>query len=169
MWLLRRPLPAELGDEAPWERGRLTGMTSQRERTIPVEPEALWKVIEDAHHMPRWWPGVARMEGVEGDRFTQVFMTKRGRPVRADFHLVANEPPWRRAWAQDVEGTPFERVLREAVTEIALAPAEGGGTRVILAQRQKMRGYSRTGGFLVRRATADKLDEALANLERICG
>ena len=32
--------------------------------------ERIWEVIADAHHMPRWWPGVTRMEGVESDRFT---------------------------------------------------------------------------------------------------
>ncbi len=46
--------------------------------------------------MPRWWPGVGRMEGVEEDRFTQVFKTKKGRPVRADFRVVG---PSRRAGA----------------------------------------------------------------------
>ena len=35
--------------------------------------------------MPRWWPGVVRMEGVQEDRFTQVFVTKKGRPVRDRF------------------------------------------------------------------------------------
>ena len=46
--------------------------------------------MQDAHHMPRWWPGVVRVEGVEEDRFTQVFQTKKGRPVRMDFRLLAS-------------------------------------------------------------------------------
>jgi hypothetical protein len=116
--------------------------------------------------MPRWWPGVIRMESVEEDRFTQVFMTKKGRPVRLDFQLVASEPPWRRTWQQDIEGTPFERVLDEAITEVVLEP-DPAGTKVTIAQRQKLRGYSRTGGFLLRRATSSKLDEALDGLERL--
>jgi hypothetical protein len=118
--------------------------------------------------MPRWWPGVVRVEGVEDDRFTQVFQTKRGRPVRMDFRLLANEPPWRRAWAQEIEGTPFERVLGESIIEVALEP-EGTGTRVTIAQRQKLRGYSKTGGFLLRRATNGKLQEALDGLVRALG
>ena len=61
---------------------------AQRSRTLPASPEELWELIADPHHMPRWWPGVERMEGVEADRFTQVFKTKRGRPVRADFRVV---------------------------------------------------------------------------------
>jgi carbon monoxide dehydrogenase subunit G len=138
-----------------------------RERRIAADQRRVWEVIEDPHHMPRWWPGVKRMEGVEDDRFTQVFFTKRGRPVRMDFRLLASEPPWRRVWEQEVAGTPFERVLSQAITEIVLEPADGG-TRVTLAQDQKLRGYSRTGGFLLRRATRKRLDEALEGLERIC-
>jgi uncharacterized protein YndB with AHSA1/START domain len=142
--------------------------TVQRARTLAAKAEDLWAVIEDPHHMPRWWPGVARMEGVEEDRFTQVFMTKRGKPVRADFRVLVSEPPLRRAWQQDLAGTPFERVLAEAVIEVVLEPVPQG-TRVTIAQRQKLRGYSRTGGFLVRRAANEKLDEALAGLERLLG
>ena len=118
--------------------------------------------------MPRWWPGVVRVEGVEEDRFTQVFQTKKGRAVRMDFRLLASDPPWRRAWAQEIEGTPFERVLNESVIEVALEP-ERDGTRVTIAQSQKLRGYSKTGGLLLRRATASKLKEALDGLVRALG
>ena len=138
-------------------------------RTLPASQQELWEIISDPHHMPRWWPGVERMEGVEDDRFTQVFKTKRGRPVRADFRVVLSEPPRSRTWAQEVAGTPFERVLNESVIEVRLEPAPAGGTEVTIAQRQKLRGYSRTGGFLVRRATRSKLDEALDGLARLVG
>jgi uncharacterized protein YndB with AHSA1/START domain len=141
--------------------------TSQSERTLAAPVEEIWKVVEDPHHMPRWWPKVKRMEGVEDDRFTQVFMTRRGRPIRADFHVVESQPPSRRVWQQDVEGTPFQRVLSESIVEIVLQPVDAG-THVLLAQRQKMRGYSRTGGFLVKRATGRILDEALEGLARVC-
>ena len=141
---------------------------ARRTRTIPAPPQEVWSVLEDPHHMPRWWPGVERMEGVEADRWTQVFKTKKGRSVRMDFRLLSSEPPYGRAWEQEVVGSPFERVLIESVTEVALEP-DGAGTRVTIAQRQKLKGYSRTGGFMLRRATAKKLDEALDGLERIFG
>jgi uncharacterized protein YndB with AHSA1/START domain len=141
---------------------------ARRTRTIQATPEQVWEVLEDPHHMPRWWPGVERMEAVEEDRWTQVFKTKKGRPVRMDFRLLASEPPYQRAWEQEVVGSPFERVLIESVTEVALEP-DGTATRVTIAQRQKLKGYSRTGGFMLRRATAKKLDEALDGLERIFG
>jgi uncharacterized protein YndB with AHSA1/START domain len=142
-------------------------MIASRSRTLATDPERVWEVIGDPHQMPRWWPKVTRMEGVEPERWTQVLLTKKGRPVRADFHLLASEPPWRRSWEQEVVGTPFERVLNESVTEIVLEPADDGGARVTIAQRQKLKGYSRTGGFLLRRATKAILDEALDGLERI--
>jgi carbon monoxide dehydrogenase subunit G len=146
--------------------------TARRSRTVSVPPEQVWEMIADPHHMPRWWPEVTRMEAVEDDRWTQVFTTKKGRPVRMDFRLLESEPPGpggvppgRRAWEQDIEGTPFERVLGEAVTEVLLEPVDGG-TRITLALRQKLRGFSRTGGFLLRRATGTILDGALDGLER---
>jgi len=139
--------------------------TATRSLLVAAPQAQVWELIEDPHHMPRWWPGVVRMEGVQDDRFTQVFLTKKGRAVRVDFQLLASEPPSRRCWAQEIEGTPFERVLNESTIEVALAP-ESGGTRVTIAQRQKLRGYSRTGGFLLRRATGAKLKEALEGIER---
>jgi uncharacterized protein YndB with AHSA1/START domain len=141
---------------------------ARRSRTLPASPEQLWELIADPDHMPRWWPGVQRMEGVAPDRFTQVFKTKRGRSVRIDFRVLVSEPPNTRAWEQEVAGTPFERVLRSSVIEVRLDPVPAG-TEVTIAQEQKLRGYSRTGGFLVRRATAAKLDEALEGLARITG
>ena len=139
---------------------------ARRERTIAAAPQRVWEVVADPHHFPRWWPGVARMESVGPDAWTQVFMTKRGRPVRLDFRLLRSEPPWHRAWAQEIPGTPFARVLAESVTEVMLEPVEGG-THVVIEQRQRLKGYSRTGGVLLRRATAQKLTEALEGLERV--
>lgn len=154
-------------------QARRTLSTATRTRVIPVGVEEVWKVIADPYQMPRWWPAVERMEGVEGDRFTQVFKSKRQRTVRADFHLLASEPPGgqytsaHRTWEQELEGTPFERVLGESITEIAVEPADGGGTLVTLAQRQKLRGYSKTGVWAMRSATAKRLDQALEGLARI--
>jgi uncharacterized protein YndB with AHSA1/START domain len=140
--------------------------TSFRQRILPASQQELWELISDAHHMPRWWPGVARMEEVSADRFTQVFKTKKGRPVRADFHVVQSEPPSLLAFEQEIPGTPFERVLNELVVEIRLEPVTAG-TEVTIAQVQKLRGYSRTGGFLMRGATKKRLDEALDGLADI--
>lgn len=144
--------------------------TARRSRTVPASPDQVWRVISDPHHMPRWWPLVKRMEGVSGDEFTQVLTTRKGRLVRADFRVLVSEPPGREAttgrqvWEQEVAGTPFERVLGEAITEVVLEPA-GGATKVTIVLTQRLRGYSRSGGFLLRRATRAKLGEALEALE----
>lgn len=153
-------------------------MRARRTRTIAADPQVIWAIVEDPHHFPRWWPGVVRMEGVSPERWTQVYTTKKGRAVRIDFRLLESEPPGsepslpgRRSWEQEIPGTPFARVLNEAVTEVVLEP-EGADqppvTRVTIAQHQNLRGYSRTGGWLLRRATKARLTEALDGLERIC-
>jgi uncharacterized protein YndB with AHSA1/START domain len=142
--------------------------TARRTRKLAAPQQQLWELIADPHHLPRWWPGVERMEAVEQDSFTQVFKTKRGRPVRADFRVLQSEAPWVRAWEQEIPGTPFERVLNESIIEIRLEPAEGG-TEVTISHLQKLRGYSRTGGLMLRRASGAKLDEALDGLALICG
>jgi uncharacterized protein YndB with AHSA1/START domain len=154
---------------------RRTVSSASRSRVLSAPVADVWKVVEDPYQMPRWWPGVERIEGVEAERFTQVFRTKkRRRTVRADFRLLASEAPdaehpsGHRTWEQEVAGTPFERVLQEAITEVLVEPAEGG-TRVTIAQRQRLRGYSRLGALSLRGATLKRLDEALEGLERILG
>jgi carbon monoxide dehydrogenase subunit G len=147
---------------------------AERTRELPATPAAAWEVISDPFQMARWWPGVARVEGVEEDHFTLVFQTKRKRPVRMDFRVLASDAPGtggeasgHRAWEQEVQGTPFGRVLESSITEILLDPAHGGTTQVTIVQVQKLRGYSRSGALLLRRATEKRLDEALDELERI--
>lgn len=154
--------------------GRRNLSSATRSRVLAAPLAQVWEVIEDPYQMPRWWPSVERMEGVEDDRFTQVFKTRRKRTVRADFRVLASEPPGgeytsgHRTWTQEVAGTPFEPVLHESITEIAVEPAQAG-TKVTIAQRQRLRGYSKTGALAMRSATAKRLDEALEGLERILG
>jgi uncharacterized protein YndB with AHSA1/START domain len=170
----------------------------RRSRTIVAPPEELWEVIRDPHHLPRWWPRVTRIEDVEADAFTEVMKTAKGKLVRADFRLVEAAAD-RRAlrWDQQVEGTPFARLLKSAETEVWLtplatatapdgtalpaSPAPGeehdqsateteAATRVTIELRQTLNGFvPRLGGFLVRRAAAATLEEALNGLERISG
>jgi uncharacterized protein YndB with AHSA1/START domain len=137
-----------------------------RSRVVDAPPERLWEVVGDAHHLPRWWPGVRRVEGVETDRFTEVIYTRKGHPVRVDFRIAHTEPPRRQVWEQELAGTPFERVLSQSVIEVAIEPS-GEGSEVTLSQRQQLRGSSRTGGWMLRRATRRKLDEALEGLAAI--
>lgn len=140
---------------------------TRRRRTLEAPTDAVWAVVADPHHLPRWWPRAARVEDVSGDRWTMVLATAKGRNVRADYRIVASEAPRRRRFAQELEGSPFERLLRSSEVEIALAETEqGSGTEVTMELAQKLRGASRLGGFMFRGAAKRTLDEALESLER---
>ena len=143
--------------------------TTRRSRTIGATPEQLWRTVCDPHHLPRWWPRVQRVEAVDRDRFTEVLGTEKGRSVRADFQVLESRAPEVRRFRQELEGSPFERLLRSAETEIRLAPDGAGGTRVTVELRQRLRGVGALGGFVVRRATRRLVDEALEALARLHG
>jgi carbon monoxide dehydrogenase subunit G len=140
--------------------------TARRSRTVAAPPERVWEIVGDPYHLPRWWPKVTRVEAVTDDHFTEVLSTQDGRSLRADFRVVDSRAPERRAWEQELEGTPFERVFAAATTEVKLLP-DGDGTRVTVVVHQQVRGSARLGGFMVRRATGRVLDEALDALEAL--
>jgi uncharacterized protein YndB with AHSA1/START domain len=144
--------------------------TARRSRIIAAPAEELWEVICDPHHLPRWWPRVNRVEDVEDGAFTEVMKTAKGKLVRADFRLVrSDERAHSLAWQQQLEGTPFARLLSSAETQVNLEPV-AEGTSVTIELRQRLSGFfPRFGGFMVRRAAAATLDEALSGLERISG
>jgi uncharacterized protein YndB with AHSA1/START domain len=139
--------------------------TTRRRRTLEAPAERVWAVVADPHHLPRWWPRAARVEDVSDDRWTLVLATAKGRSVRADYRLVDSQALTRRRFAQEVEGSPFARMLHSSEVEVALAEA-GDGTEVTLVLAQKLRGTSRLGGFMFRGAARRTLDEALESLER---
>ena len=141
---------------------------TRRSRTIGASPEQIWRTVCDPHHLPRWWPRVQRVEAVDRERFTEVLGTDKGRSVRADFRVLESRAPEVRRWMQEVEGSPFERLLRTAETEVRLAPADGG-TRVTVTLRQRLRGVGALGGFMVGRANRRVVEEALDGLARLHG
>jgi uncharacterized protein YndB with AHSA1/START domain len=144
------------------------GVTSvERSRVVSAQLESVWAIVGDAHHQPRWWPGVERMEGIETDRFTQVLRTRRGRTVRVDYAISEeSQAPELAIWRQELEGSPFARVLSAAEVRITLT-ATDAGTRVTITHVQRLRGSNRTGGWMLARATRKRLDEALAGLATI--
>jgi uncharacterized protein YndB with AHSA1/START domain len=156
----------------------LGAATVRRSRLLDAGREAVWEVVADPHHQPRWWPRVERVEGVHGavgGHFTQVFRSERGRIVRADYTIAALAAPELAVWHQELAGSPFARVLERAVLQVRLepgSPAEPGSpprTAVTIVSEQQLRGSSRTGAFLLRRATARRLDEALDGLAAVLG
>ena len=140
--------------------------TTRVSRTLAVPPQAVWELVADPWHQARWWPRVSRMEAVGDGRFTQVMISARGRAVRVDFRVVETAAPRLLRWEQELEGTPFERLLAEAETAIELAPADGAAaTSVTIELRQRLLGWSRLVPFLFKRAARRQLAEALAGLD----
>ena len=144
-------------------------MKVRRKRTVAAAPDAVWDLVSDPHHLPRWWPQVQRVEEVTGDAWTKVLRTPRGKTVRADYTRVEWEPPTRIVWRQEVEESPFEGILDEAVTSIDVEPAGDAETRVELTAEQELRGTYRFGGFMLRRGTKRQLDQALDGIEQAVG
>ncbi len=148
--------------------------TTRRSRTIAISLEETWALVSDPHHLPRWWPRVERVEGVEDGAFTEVLKTAKGKLVRADFTVAELDEGARRlTWSQQIEGSPFARVLASADTVVELVAA-GEDTDVTLELRQTPAGarsgswfFPRLGGHMMRRAAAATLEEALDGLERL--
>jgi uncharacterized protein YndB with AHSA1/START domain len=142
-----------------------------RRRRIAAPASALWAVITDPYHLPRWWPLTQRVENVTGDepaelRWTQVLETRDGRGVRADYRSVSAADGEEYVFEQTIEGTPFERFVKRARTEIRLEPRDGE-TEVTVALDRRMRGLSRLGSPMMRRAIGRTLNDALNGLEGI--
>lgn len=144
-----------------------------RRRRLEASPGDIWRVVSDPYHLPRWWPRTQRVENVtsgapKGRKWTQVLETRDGRGVRADYRCVSAAEGERYVFEQLLAGTPFDRILREARTEIRMQP-ERDGTRVTMTAEQRLRGLSRLGGLMMRRAMGRTLTEALNGLERATG
>jgi uncharacterized protein YndB with AHSA1/START domain len=140
-----------------------------RARTIAASPGRVWDVVSDPAHLPRWWPDVVRVEDATSLAWTKVLSTGKGKTVRADYTRTAADEPRHIVWRQELEESPFERILSESTTEIDLEPDGDCDTRVRLQTVQRLRGMSRLGGFMFRRATGQKLEQALDGLERAVG
>jgi uncharacterized protein YndB with AHSA1/START domain len=142
-----------------------------RRRRIEASSETVWSLVSDPYDLPRWWPRTIRVENVEqkaaGKRsqWTKVLETAEGRGVRADYRCLSSAEGERYVWEQQLGDTPFDRILRSSVIEIGLEPADGS-TEVELTSRQVLRGMSRFGSPMMRRATRQTLDEALDGIER---
>lgn len=142
----------------------------KRSAVIDAPPQRVWRLVSDPASLPRWWPRVQRVEAVEktskGERsqWTKVLGTREGRGIRADFRCLHSTNERRYVWQQQLEGSPFERHLNAAETEILLEPAGEAGTKVTIISRQQLRGLSRLGGPMMRGAGRKLLDEALAGL-----
>ena len=108
---------------------------------------------------------VHQVQGGRRSRWTTVLGTERGSGVRVDYRCTSATRGERYVWEQDIEGTPFEKILRSAALEIHLQGANGS-TVVTLVGSERLRGLSRLGSPMMRRAIRRRLNEALDGIER---
>ena len=143
-----------------------------RKRTIAAPVGEVWKLVSDPYALPRWWPRTTRVENVDDktggrrSRWTKVLETAEGRGVRADFRCLSAAENERYVWEQELEGTPFERHLKASRVEVGLKDRGGGETAISLSSVQTLRGMSRLGSPMMRRAQGAILDQALDGIER---
>src|SRR2546430_483377 len=122
-----------------------------------------------AGFLPAPHPDNHPREGATPETWTTVMLSARGRAIRADHTRTASEEPERLEWRQELDESPFERVFSEIVTEISLEPEGDDATRVKLKTVRKLRGRSRFGGIVARRAARRQLDAALDGLGEALG
>jgi len=142
-----------------------------RTRRIEASVGQVWRLVSDPYNLPRWWPRTARVENVDAKpggkrtQWTKVLQTSEGRGVRADFRCVSSAERERYVWEQELEGTPFERHLRALRVEVGMRERDAA-TEVSLTEEQTLKGMSKLGSPLMRRARGEILDEALDGIER---
>jgi hypothetical protein len=96
-------------------------------------------------------------------------VSPKGKTVRADYSLVEAREPERLVWRHEVEESPFERLLSESTTEIALSADATGGTVVRLTLNQRPRGWARFSPFQLRAAATRQAEAALEGLAELLG
>jgi uncharacterized protein YndB with AHSA1/START domain len=144
-------------------------MIVRRERVVPAAPAEVWRIVSDPTRLAAWWPGVSRVEEASREAWTTVLVSQTGKSVRADYSLVEADEPERLLWRHEVEESPFERLLTESTTEIALAPDAAGSTMVRLTLDQRPRGWARFSPFQLRAAARRQAEAALEGLAGLFG
>jgi uncharacterized protein YndB with AHSA1/START domain len=144
-------------------------MVVRRERVVSGAPDDVWRIVSDPARLTAWWPGVSRVEDASRQAWTTVLVSPKGKSVRADYSLVHALEPELLRWKQEVEESPFERLLSSASTEITLEPEASGGTRVRLTLDQSPRGWARFSPFQLRAAARRQAEEALNGLAELLG
>ena len=144
-------------------------MVVRRERVVSAEPAEVWRIVSDPTRLAAWWPGVTRVEEASRDAWTTVLVSPTGKSVRADYSLVEAQGLERVLWRHEVQESPFERLLSESTTEIALTPDAAGGTRVRVTLDQRPRGWARFSPFQLRAAARRQAEAALDGLAELFG
>ena len=135
---------------------------------MTATPEDVWGLVSDPARLPQWWPGVTRVEEASADAWTTVLSSRKGKSLRIDYSRVEADPQRRVVWRQEVEESPFERILASATTEIALAE-DADGTRVTVSLDQRPRGWARFAPLQFRAAGRRQVQGAVEGLDAVFG
>jgi uncharacterized protein YndB with AHSA1/START domain len=140
----------------------------REETVVPAGPEEVWGLVSNPERLPQWWPGVTRVEEATEQAWTTVLASPKGKSVRIDYSRVEAERERRLVWRQEVEESPFERILASATTEVSLAP-EPDGTRVTVSLDQRPRGWARFAPLQFRAAGRRQVRGAVEGLVSVFG
>lgn len=140
----------------------------REETVLPAGPEEVWGLVSNPERLPQWWPGVTRVEEATEDAWTTVLASPKGKSVRIDYSRVEAERERRLVWRQEVEESPFERILASATTEVSLA-LEAHGTRVTVSLDQRPRGWARFAPLQFRAAGRRQVRGAVEGLVSVFG
>ena len=135
---------------------------------MTATPVEVWGLVSDPARLPQWWPGVTRVEEASADAWTTVLSSRKGKSLRIDYSRVEADPQRRVVWRQEVEESPFERILASATTEIALAE-DADGTRVTVSLDQRPRGWARFAPLQFRAAGRRQVQGAVEGLDAVFG
>jgi uncharacterized protein YndB with AHSA1/START domain len=140
----------------------------REETVLSAGPEEVWGLVSNPERLPQWWPGVTRVEEATEDAWTTVLASPKGKSVRIDYSRVEAERERRLVWRQEVEESPFERILASATTEVSLA-LEPHGTRVTVSLDQRPRGWARFAPLQFRAAGRRQVRGAVEGLVSVFG
>ena len=143
-------------------------MIIRRDTVVAAAPAEVWRTVSDPQSLPRWWPGVTRVEDATAEAWTKVLSSPRGKTVRADYTRIEAVENERLVWRQELAESPFERILAFAETSVTLAAAEGG-TKVEVALEQKPRGWARFAPLQFRAAGVRQVQGAIEGLDALFG
>ena len=127
---------------ASWSTTTSDGRPRAHARVAGAARARSGALVSDPYRLPRWWPGVQRVEEAADEAWTTVLGSPtRARPCAPTTRLrrvrrARSAPVWR----QEVEESPFERILTESLTEIALEPDGRAARACELTLDQRLRG-----------------------------
>ena len=104
-------------------------------------------MVSDPYALPRWWPRVTRVEEVSDRGWTMVLVSDRGKPIRADYTLAEARPMELLEWQQELDETPFERMLSARASSSSSQHDDDADTTAVVAAVHRAPARPRAAGI----------------------